>query len=102
MKILITGKERTDLHFERQFEIGETSIRIMNEISSSSAPNSAGSKLQRLHIGSDATSIYVANSNVYQHSVLLPWQDHSDQLAAFNKVGKVSWQVDALNAYDES
>jgi hypothetical protein len=30
--------------------------------------------LTELAAGSDATSIYVANSNVYQESVLCPWQ----------------------------
>ena len=33
--------------------------------------------LKRLSIGSDATSIYVANSLVFQESRLSPWQ-HAD------------------------
>ncbi len=96
-KILITGKARTNLEFTREFQIDDTSVQITNEISHDSI--AAFGELKTLHIGSDATSIYVANSNVYQHSVLCPWQDHSEQLQAFNKEGKVRWQVDALDAY---
>ncbi|PKO14646.1 hypothetical protein CVU37_14220 [candidate division BRC1 bacterium HGW-BRC1-1] len=68
-KILITGKTRTEYTFERVFEFGEDGVRIINRLTR--APNAP--RLARIHIGSDATSIYVANSNVFQKSVLKPW-----------------------------
>ena len=33
-------------------------------------------EVTRVMVGSDATSIYVANSNTYQESVLLPWREY--------------------------
>ena len=40
-------------------------------------------------VGSDATSIYVANSNTFQESVLLPWVDLRDHVPALNESGRV-------------
>ena len=70
-KILITGKPRTEYRFEREFAFGPDQVGVTSRLSgpADTAP------LRSLHIGSDATSIYVANSNVYQRSVLYPWQD---------------------------
>jgi hypothetical protein len=69
-KVLITGKRRTEFTFRREFEFSADSIKIQTALD---RPDSAP-KLVRAHLASDATSIYVANSNVYQRSVLLPWQ----------------------------
>jgi hypothetical protein len=69
-KILIVGKPRTDYTFEREFEFLPDRIRIRTAVRR--PPNAAG--FESCHIASDATSIYVANSNVYQRSVLLPWR----------------------------
>jgi hypothetical protein len=41
-------------------------------------------RLARLFVASDATSIYVAASNVFQPSALLPWMDVSSFLKEFN------------------
>ncbi len=83
-KILITGKPRTEYTFSRKFTLDAKTIRIENVIvKPSGAPDFVS-----LHVGSDATSIYVANSNVYQESVLLPWRDLSSCLAELNKSGR--------------
>lgn len=70
-KVLITGKPRTDYRFRREFRFTPDAIIIESEME---MPQGVA-RLKRLSIGSDATSIYVANSNVYQRSVLLPWQE---------------------------
>lgn len=70
-KILITGKRRTDYRFSREFELLPERITIRNRLEKpAGAP-----PLESVHTGSDATSIYVANSNVFQASVLLPWRE---------------------------
>lgn len=72
-KVLITGKPRTDWFFSRRFEFHEDRILITDALSH----KPGGRRLRRLHAGSDATSIYVANSNVFQRSVLVPWVELS-------------------------
>jgi hypothetical protein len=70
-KVLITGKPRTGYEFAREFEFLPDRIVITNRLKKPAG--AAG--LSSLHVGSDATSIYVANSNVFQRSVLLPWRE---------------------------
>lgn len=70
-KILITGKPRTQYRFTREIRFAPAEIIVHNVLERpATAP-----KLQAVHLASDATSIYVANSNVYQRSVLLPWRE---------------------------
>ncbi|GJQ28470.1 MAG: hypothetical protein HBSAPP03_03540 [Phycisphaerae bacterium] len=66
-KILITGKPTTPFRFERTVEFMPDRVIVIDRIDAS-AP------ITRLAVGADGTSIYVANSNVYQESVLCPWQ----------------------------
>lgn len=80
-KILITGKQRTDYQFAREFEFHPESINVRTRLTR--PPGAPG--LQSLHLGSDATSIYVANSNVYQRSVLFPWQPLDAMRTAVNE-----------------
>jgi hypothetical protein len=70
-KVLITGKRRTEYGFEREIEFHPGRIVIRNRIT---RPAGAPA-IESLHLASDATSIYVANSNVYQRSVLHPWRE---------------------------
>ena len=82
-KLLITGKPRTEYRFEREFHFTDEGVRITSRmIRPSGAP-----RLRRLHAGSDATSIYVANSNVFQRSVLLPWRPMPTLLEQLNRDG---------------
>jgi hypothetical protein len=40
--------------------------------------------------GPDATSIYVANSNTFQRSVLLPWAFDAEAVASLNTSGRAT------------
>lgn len=89
-KILITGKPRANYKFRREFQFAADGVRILNRIE-----KMAGSaNIDSLHIGSDATSIYVANSNVFQKSVLLPWHQLKETANNFNSKGEASFTVD--------
>jgi hypothetical protein len=66
-KLLITGKPATGLRFMRVIHLKTEAVVVEDHID-------ATADFRRLSCGSDATSIYVANSNVYQESVLCPWQ----------------------------
>ncbi len=92
-RVLITGKTQTPFRFARRFELGERTIEIVDEIIK---PEGAGGEFTSLHIGSDATSIYVANSNVYQQSVLLPWQDLGEPMAELNAKGRMTYRHTAF------
>ncbi|MBX7246904.1 MAG: hypothetical protein K1X53_15515 [Candidatus Sumerlaeaceae bacterium] len=83
-KVLITGKKRTNYEFARDFEFLDDFVIIRSRMKK--PPGSR--KLESLHIASDATSIYVANSNVYQHSVLLPWRELSQMRDQVNTTGE--------------
>ncbi len=66
-KILITGKPKTQFRFKRTLRL-ESDRVIVTDFVPRDMP------LKRLSAGADATSIYVANSNVYQESVLCRWR----------------------------
>lgn len=66
-KILITGKPKTAYRFRRTLKIEDDRVIVTDYI-----PERL--PLKRISTGSDATSIYVANSNVYQESVLCRWR----------------------------
>lgn len=75
-KVLITGKPRTDTKFERVVRLTDDDVIVSDSIDASGE----SVEFDGLSVGTDATSIYVANSNTFQESVLLPWQDY-DHLA---------------------
>lgn len=66
-KILITGKPKTEFRFKRTLKLEDDRVIVTDYI-----PEHV--PLKRISTGSDATSIYVANSNVYQESVLCRWR----------------------------
>jgi hypothetical protein len=73
-KLLITGKRRSKYGFKRTISFQEDCITITDELP-------AAVPIRRMSAGSDATSIYVANSNVYQESVIrIPWQHAGPEL----------------------
>jgi hypothetical protein len=83
-KILITGKPRTAYRFEREVKFGTDAISVRNILQRpASVP-----ELACAHLASDATSIYVANSNVFQRSVLLPWRELPGLVAGVNATGR--------------
>ena len=82
-KIAITGKPKTKFDFEREINILPDRVRVTDRLSSNIP-------FRRLSIGSDATSIYVANSLTYQESRLCPWQ-HADWEKLPVENGKRVW-----------
>jgi len=69
-KIAITGKPKSQYCFERKIEIHKEKVVVTDSFD-------ATIPLRRMSVGSDATSIYVANSLTYQESRLCPWQHAS-------------------------
>ena len=85
-KLLITGKNRTPYRFRRTIRFEPDSVRITDELPDATP-------LTRLSAGSDATSIYVANSNVYQESVLrVPWSHAGEEVVAQARRGGAKWE----------
>jgi hypothetical protein len=84
-KVLITGKPRTDVTFRRRFQLTDDNIVISDQIDASGE----STDFDGLAIGSDATSIYVANSNTFQESVLLPWQEFDEHVDQLNRARRV-------------
>jgi len=79
-RILITGKRRTAIRFRRRIHFECEFVEIEDEIELPS-----GVEMEDLSFASDATSIYVANSNAYQVSVLEPWIALRDRLNDLNR-----------------
>lgn len=85
-KVLITGKPRTGIQFERQLTFTDDDISIRDTIDATATD----ADFSDFACGSDATSIYVANSNTFQESVLLPWTDLSEHLGVLNHKRRVA------------
>jgi hypothetical protein len=83
-KIAITGKPKTSYRFVRKISVEKDRILVTDFIPEKMP-------LKRLSVGSDATSIYVANSLVFQESRLSPWQ-HANLSSLPIKDGKKVWQ----------
>ena len=84
-KLLITGKHRTPYPFKRSIVLKDYSLQVRDEF-----PQAI--PCIRLSVGSDATSIYVANSNVYQESVIrIPWQHASPATVEQLRKGGAVW-----------
>ncbi len=69
-KVLITGRKSAPYSFERTLtwnDAGELTVRDRVEADSGAPP------LERVLASTDATSIYVATSNLWQNASLLPW-----------------------------
>lgn len=88
-KVLITGKPRTEVTFKRSFEFLEDSIKIQNVVDAKESDKTFVS----MATGSDATSIYVANSNTFQESVLLPWNDLDAHVGELNRDRRVEFEL---------
>jgi hypothetical protein len=97
-KVLITGKPRTAAAFEREVVLGDDGIEIRDTVD----VRDLGDRVTRVMVGSDATSIYVANSNTFQESVLLPWIDLRDHVPALNEAGRVELPPRRVTGRDAS
>ncbi|MGF1572584.1 MAG: hypothetical protein ACFCU1_05880 [Sumerlaeia bacterium] len=85
-KILITGKNVQPIGFSRSIEFGDQKISVFDEVRIEPEEKR---NFKDLAAGSDATSIYVANSNVYQDSVLIPWKWFTNKVRELNEKRKV-------------
>lgn len=81
-KLLITGKPRTKYKFERVLRFKEKYVEIEDKLLGDHPD------FKKLSVGSDATSIYVANSNVYQESILCEWKHANKEQISDLKEGK--------------
>lgn len=85
-RLLITGKPEAPFRFRREVTLDEHRVEIRDRIERTGSSRLA---ITDLMVGSDATSIYVANSNVFQDSVLLPWWDYPDAARTLSVEGSV-------------
>jgi hypothetical protein len=84
-KILIVQKAPLRIRFRRQIKAEDDAVTIVDEVA---LP--PGVRFKRLSAGTDATSIYVANSNVFQESTLLPWTHFTaDELRTLNETRRI-------------
>ncbi len=84
-KILIVQKAPLPMTYRRELCVGDDALVVRDTV------RAEGQTFKRLSMGTDATSIYVANSNTYQESVLLPWTHLSEEeLATLNSAGEVT------------
>ncbi len=88
-KFLITGKNFTSVCFDRHFRFLHDSIIVDTRVTD----NANSCKLVKSHLSTDATSIYVANSNVYSTSMLLPWIPLEKFPENFNKSATAEYTV---------
>lgn len=79
-RFLITGKLRTAIRFRRRIHFDSQFVEIEDEIE---LPPDV--EMTDLAFATDATSIYVANSNAYQLSVLDAWFDLNDRIETLNR-----------------
>lgn len=84
-KVLITGKPRTSIRFKRTLQFNEDSIQIQDSIDASKGKQG----FKSLAVGSDSTSIYVANSNTFQESTLLDWTSLDQHVDTLNRSHKI-------------
>ncbi len=83
-KKLITGKSRLPIRYKRVIELKKEGVHIADSIT-----GAKGQHFKRLSISTDATSIYVANSNTYQNSRLLAWKDYPGEAERLGQEGEI-------------
>jgi len=80
-KVLIVQKHPLKTKFRRRFKFHAGWLEAEDHVTLAK-----GERMRRLSAGTDATSIYVANSNTFQESVLLPWTHFTpDEIRELNR-----------------
>jgi len=79
VKVLITGKKKEPIIFERRFRITLSGVEILSIIKILS-----NEKFKELYLGTDHAVIRVPTSNYFQESVLLPWISLNDKVPELN------------------
>jgi hypothetical protein len=87
-KLLIVGKRPTALRFQRTVQF-YPDVTITDEIWDERPRRRGSHGLTALYAGTDHTSIYVAMSNAYQATCLLPWTDLSAYVEELQRTGHV-------------
>jgi hypothetical protein len=85
-KVLITGKAPLPMAHRRRFRFEPDRVTLVDEVVTK---RPGRPRVMRLAAASDATSIYVANSNVFQASVLLPWTWLNARTGELNRTGRM-------------
>ena len=85
-KVLITGKKRSGVRFERSIRFENRRILVDDRI----VLDDASVGVERILRSSDATSIYVANSNTFQESTLTPWVELSELVPQLNEARELT------------
>jgi hypothetical protein len=86
-RFLITGKRQDPMRFRRNISFGERVV-LVDEIWRDKR-RGAGRYIAAMYAGTDLTSIYVAASQNYQQSCLLPWTDYGGFREKLNREGYV-------------
>lgn len=85
--LLILRRKQTPIYFHRSFDM-QNGLEITDHIR---IDKHAGKiKFNKLYVGTDQTSIYVATSNTFQESALSPWIDLSHYIHELNTQGYIT------------
>lgn len=84
-KLLITGKKPLPIRFVRRIAWTEDGSVTVRDRLAAAGPLP---RVTRVLGSTDATSIYVATSNVWQQSSLEPWTEHEDAAASLRATGR--------------
>jgi len=86
--VLITGRKPAPLRFERRIDWSGETLVIEDALEAVDA--SAVRRVDRLWASTDATSIYVATSNLWQAASLAPWEPLDEALGRLREHGRVT------------
>lgn len=85
-KLLITYKSHLNIPFKRDIILNDENIEVVDSFEKTTG-------FKRISAGSDATSIYVANSNVFQESVVrIPWSHMPEDLLSDIRKKSIQWK----------
>jgi len=86
-RLLITGKEPQPVRFRRRLDWSDpAAVEVVDELEA--APEVRG-RVVRLLLSTDATSIYVATSNLWQDASRLCWEERPEAVHALRDRGRV-------------
>lgn len=86
-RLLIMGKRNHPMEFRRTITFGQQVV-LVDEIWKDNR-RGTGRNIEAMYAGTDHTSIYVAASQIYQQSCLLPWTDYGEFREELNRDGYV-------------
>jgi hypothetical protein len=84
--VLITGRKLAPLRFERRIDWSGLELVIEDRVEA----DAAGRTVDRLWASSDATSIYVATSNLWHPASLASWESLDAAAAALRREGRAT------------